>query len=168
MKCGRVRAFERVSRGVIRCAISPHHCRHWLATRRAGLLQPLPAVSRGKDSPDTLTAPAYPLLTSNPDTSPNPYLTLTEKKDINTNGVHNSSAVYCIRILTHNLLFLFHFFSLSQSRSTLSTVQYTRVEVLEYGDRSSLSRFVAMRCNPRAPPVLCRVRPRGVSRACRV
>ena len=165
MKCGRVRAFERVS-GVIRCAISPHHCRHWLATRRAGLLQPLPAVSRGKDSPDTLTAPAYPLLTSNPDTSPNPYLTLTEKKDINTNGVHNSSAVYC----THfDIIFCFYFtFSLSVSIDTLDSTVHTRVEVLEYGDRSSLSRFVAMRCNPRAPPVLYRVRPRGVSRACRV
>ena len=153
MKCGRVRAFERVSRGVIRCAISPHHCRHWLATRRAGLLQPLPAVySRGKDSPDTLTAPAYPLLTSNPDTSPNPYLTLTEKKDINTNGVHNSSAVYC----THfDIIFCFYFtFSLSVSIDTLDSTVHTRVEVLEYGDRSSLSRFVAMRCSPRAPPVL--------------
>jgi hypothetical protein len=153
VKCGRVRAFERVSRGVIRCAISPHHCRHWLATRRAGLLQPLPAVSRGKDSPDTLTAPAYPLLTSNPDTSPNPYLTLTEKKDINTNGVHNSSAVYC----THFdiiFCFYFNFFSLSVSIDTLDSTVHTRVEVLEYGDRSSLSRFVAMRCNPRAPPVL--------------
>ena len=166
MKCGRVRAFERVSRGVIRCAISPHHCRHWLATRRAGLLQPLPAVSRGKDSPDTLTAPAYPLLTSNPDTSPNPYLTLTEKKDINTNGVHNSSAVYC----THfDIIFCFYFtFFLSQSRSTLSTVQYT-LESRSW-NTATAARFHALSpCGAAPVRRLCyRVRPRGVSRACRV
>ena len=39
-------------------------------------------------------------------------------------------------------------------QSIVITINTSRVEVLKHGDRSSLSRFVAMRCSARAPPVL--------------